>query len=59
MLRQTTQIIVRTDEKQGFIFLEQPDDIKGDTSTIVVAPEQVPLLIQWLQEAKAEADALA
>ena len=56
MLRQTAQVIVRTDEEQGFVFIEQPDD--DGTSTVVVAPDQIPLLIQWLQEAKAEADVL-
>ena len=59
MLKQTTQLSVRTDQEQGFIIIEQMnDDINGQTDRITVAPEQIPLLIDWLQEAKAEVEAL-
>jgi hypothetical protein len=58
MLRQMTQLVVGTDEEQGFIFIEQPDVISDELAKIILAPEQVPVLIEWLQEAKEEINAL-
>ena len=58
MLRQMTQLVVGTDEEQGFIFIEQPDVVADEPAKIILAPEQVPVLIQWLQEAREEIEAL-
>jgi hypothetical protein len=57
VLKQTTQIVVRVDDQQGMVFIEQPDS-SGEGDCIIVSPEQIPLLIEWLHEAKAEADEL-
>jgi hypothetical protein len=53
-----TQLVVGTDEEQGFIFMEQPDVISDELAKIILAPEQVPVLIEWLHEPKEEINAL-
>jgi len=57
MLKQTVHLVVKTDEVQGFVFIEGSDET-GNGSTVVVSPDQISLLIEWLHEAKAEVDAL-
>jgi hypothetical protein len=50
---------VQTDEERGLIVIEQATyDINDERSSILVSPDQVPLLVEWLQEAKAAVEAL-
>ena len=54
MLKQVERLKVRTNN-EGQILIEQPDGIDDEqTQLISIWPEQVPLLISWLQDAVAE-----
>jgi hypothetical protein len=46
-------IEVRIDEQDATILIHQDDSDRGQT--IMVSPDQIDTLIQWLEEAKQEA----
>lgn len=52
MKKRMEALTVETTE-QGQIVISQ-DDVGGGEPTIIIDPSQVPLLVQWLQEAAAE-----
>ena len=60
MHRSTKHLSVRTDQTEYLIYIEQPTyDLGNEPDTqIVLGPDQIPTLIQWLQEAKDEFDEL-
>ena len=51
MIKEVRHLSVSTDE--GKITIEQ-DQLEDEFSRVVITVDQVPLLIQWLQEAVAE-----
>jgi hypothetical protein len=44
---------------EDFIEISQPDALAEDAERIVLHPAQVPTLVKWLEEAKAELEANA
>ena len=44
---------VDTDKEKGEIIMAQPNPMEDD-SVIIISPDQVDILIGWLQEAKKE-----
>ena len=57
MRKQMNPISVHTDEEKGLIFIEQ-EDLTQEVYQVMISPDQVSVLVQWLQEAKEELDAL-
>jgi hypothetical protein len=51
MKKEMLEINITTNE--GMIFISQPDPY-NDYPPIIINPDQVPILIKWLEEAKAE-----
>jgi hypothetical protein len=51
MDEEMVHVIVRT--KDGMVQIEQPDPAL-DTYPIIIHPDQVPVLIKWLEEAREE-----
>jgi hypothetical protein len=53
MNRRMKEISVRTNQRENLIYLGQPTDDPGncDDNEIILTPEQVPTLIEWLQQA--------
>ncbi len=51
MKKEMREISITTDEEK--IFITQPVPMNDD-DTVVILPEQVDILIEWLKEAKAE-----
>jgi hypothetical protein len=41
--------------KRDQVFISQQDSSAGDEQMVVLSPHQIDILVQWLQEAKAEA----
>jgi hypothetical protein len=60
MHREMKHLTVRTDQTEYLIYLEHPryDPENEPDAQIVFGPDQIPTLIQWLQEAKEEFEAL-
>jgi hypothetical protein len=60
MHRNAKHLSVRTDPTEYLIYIEQLtyDPRNEPDSQIIVTPDHVPTLIQWLQEAKEEFEAL-
>jgi hypothetical protein len=54
------RLSVRTDQTEYLIYIEQPTYDPGNEpdSQIVLGSDQIPTLIQWLQDAKEEFEAL-
>ena len=60
MHRNTKHLSVRTDQAEYLIYIEQPTFDPGNEpdSQIILAPDEIPTLIQLLQEAKEEFEML-
>ena len=52
MKKEMAAIRVTTDS--GMIHISQPDPIDEITPLIIIPPDQVDVIVKWLQEAKAE-----
>ncbi len=50
MERRMEPLLVST--KSGLVWIEQ--NVSGEDSGVVLSPEQVPILSEWLKEAAAE-----
>lgn len=53
MRRVMKEVSVWTDKKEDLICIEQPTDDPGNESDsqVFLVPEQIPTLIEWLQQA--------
>ncbi len=40
--------------KEGHIVIEQPQEYDSNPNTIIIHPSQVDVIVEWLQELKAE-----
>jgi hypothetical protein len=60
MHRNTKHLSVRTDQTEYLIYIEQPTFDPGSEPDpqIILAPDEISTLIQWLQEAKEEFEML-
>jgi len=60
MHRNAKHLSVRTDPTEYLIYIEQPTYDPGNEpdSQIILTPDHIPTLIQWLQDAKEEFEAL-
>ena len=60
MHRKMKHLSVRIDRTEYLIYIEQPTyDPENEPDTqILLGPDQIPTLIQWLQEAKEEFEGL-
>jgi hypothetical protein len=56
MVKKMEHVVVST--KEGMIHLEQPDPML-ENYPIIIHPDQVPVLIKWLEEAREELSAEA
>ncbi len=45
---------IRVSTDKGKIFITQPVPMQNEPDSIIISPEQVDALIEWLKEAKAE-----
>ena len=45
---------IRVSTDKGKIFITQPVPMQSEPDSIIISPEQVDALIEWLKEAKAE-----
>ncbi len=55
MKRRMTSVEVVLDKQSGSIYIKQENYDEGTPESIQLYPEQVDLLIRWLQDAKEEA----
>ena len=53
MEREMLEVGVSTLNQES-ILITQPVPFKNDDAVVMIKPEQVDILIEWLQEAKAE-----
>ena len=53
MKKRMEEVEVRTEK--GAIYIEQPVFGQNDPACILISPEQIDMLVNWLQEAKEEA----
>jgi hypothetical protein len=60
MHRKMKHLSVRTDRTEYLIYIEQPTYDPGNEpdTQILLGPDQIPTLIQWLQEAKEQFEGL-
>jgi len=45
---------IRVSTNKGKIFITQPVPMQDEPDSIIISPEQVDALIEWLKEARAE-----
>lgn len=45
---------IRVTTAKGKIFIEQPVPLQDEPDKVIISPEQVDALINWLKEARAE-----